>query len=344
MSAYARQTDAFDEEQPHFTARRFARPRVVLSQCLELEAVRHDGQRIADPFVRSLMEFVELVPVCPEVSIGLGVPRDTIRLVDDEGSLRLMQPSTGADLTGPMSRFARHFVDGLEGIDGFILKSGSPSCGTRQVKVYGGIEKAPGVGRDAGLFAQAVLERFGDLAVEDEGRLRNYPIRHHFLTQLFSFAEVRQIGEAPTAAKLVDFQRRYKHLLLVYDEPRMRELGRVVAGAGRAPQESIQERFAAYAQIFRRALAEQPERRTNSNALQHMFGHFSDQLNERERDEFLHMVDEFRAQQLPLHALVSVLRSWCARFGDDYLADQTFLEPYPRELVMQRDSGKGVEF
>lgn len=325
----------------HYTDREFPRPRVVLSKCLELEPVRYNGQRIPDQFVRQLMDWVELVPVCPEVGIGLGVPRDTIRMVDRDGETRLMQPSTEEDLTEQMRKFTADFLDSLGPVDGFVLKNGSPTCGTSNVKVYGAMENAPGVRKEPGMFAAEVLEEFGHLAVEDEGRLRNYPIRHHFLTQLFAFTELRELGDSPTMAKLVDFQRRYKHLLYLYDEPRQRTLGRVVANHEGLAVDEVWER---YAEVFREALSDSPSRKAHINALTHMYGHFKDKLPQAERKEFLRMLDEFRNHHLTLNAPISIIRSWCARHEYDYLADQAYLEPYPRELVQMRDSGKGLDF
>ena len=323
-----------------YTSRSFPRPRIVLSQCLELEACRHDGQRIRNSFVAQLMDFVDLIPICPEVEIGLGTPRPTIRMVARGDETTLIQPSTGRDLTEKMERFSRNFLDKLGPVDGFVLKSGSPSCGTANVSVYQKAERSPAVRREPGIFARHVLERFDDLAIEDEGRLRNFYIRHHFLTRLFSLTELRELGDDLTMAGLVEFHRRYKHLLLLYDEPGLRQLGPIVANAeGRAPQEV----FDRYALRFRRALAEPPEREAHTNVLHHIYGHFKRRLDDRERHEFLAMVEEMRHHHLTLSALLSVIRTWSARFDYAYMADQSYLEPYPRQLLLMRDSGKGID-
>ncbi len=322
--------------------RRFSTPKVVASACLELEKCRHDGQRIADSFIRRLYEHVQLVPICPEFAIGLGIPRETIRLIDDEdGRTRLFQPATGRDLTDAMRSFARAFLEELGPVDGFVLKSGSPSCGTGQVKVYAAPKNAPGVRKEPGMFAREVLERFEGLAIEDEGRLRNYPIRHHFLTRLFAFAELRELSEDPSIGALIDFHRRYKHLLLVHNETKMRVLGRLVANEARLDPSRL---AAEYTSQFHQALAKMPRRQVHINALTHMYGHFKEKLSEVERDEFFDMLEEYRHHHLPLNALLAVVRAWCARFENSYLADQAYLEPYPRELIAMRDSGKGLDF
>ena len=326
---------------PGYTGRVFERPRVVMSQCLELEACRYDGQRIRNSFIRQLMDHIEILPVCPEVEIGLGVPRDTIRLVANGDKTLLIQPSTEKDLTEEMERFSRGYIDKLGKVDGFILKSGSPTCGTSQVKVYAKAEKSQSVRREAGLFAREILEKFDDLSVEDEGRLRNFDIRHHFLTRLFSLADLRALGEKPTIFGIAEFQRRYKHLLYVYDETGMRELGRIAANR---EDLEIEEVYELYSARLRKALAREPKRNTHVNALTHIYGHFKNQLPDAEKSEFFAMVDEMLAHHLPLTALLVIIRSWCARFENEYFADQAYLEPYPRALIQMRDSGKGLEF
>ncbi len=323
------------------TGHRFATPKVVLSQCLELEACRHDGQRIRNSFVAHLLDFVDIIPVCPEVEIGLGTPRETIRLVDSDGSTRLIQPATDRDLTDAMHRFARDFLDRLGAVDGFVLKSGSPSCGTKSVKVYQKAERSPSVRTESGLFAHHVLDAFPSLAVEDEGRLRNFYIRHHFLTRLFTLAELRLLSDEPSMAGLIDFQRRHKHLLLLYDEPGLRQLGRIVANADGLSTDEVFER---YRERFITALAKEPRRQAHTNVLHHLYGHFKDRISDAERREFLQMVEEVRHHHLTLNAPLSIIRSWCARFDYDYLVDQSYLAPYPRGLFLMRDSGKGFDF
>lgn len=188
------------------TATRHPRPRLVVSRCLELAACRYDGAVIEVPLVRRLAPFVELVPVCPEVEIGLGVPRDPVRLVTLPAGPerpRMVQPTTGRDLTGAMAAFSRAFLERVGPVDGFLLKSRSPSCGVEDTKLFEGIDDETPRGRGAGLFARAVLERFGHLPVVDEECLAAPGARHRFLAELFSHArrrEAREAGSAPPPA------------------------------------------------------------------------------------------------------------------------------------------------
>lgn len=180
------------------TPPRHPRPRLVVSRCLELAACRYDGAVIHAPLVRRLAPFLELVPVCPEVEIGLGVPRDPVRLVTPPAAPdrpRMVQPATGRDLTGAMTAFSRAFLERVGPVDGFLLKSRSPSCGVEDTKLYAGPGEETPVGLGAGLFARAVLERFGHLPVADEERLADPEARHRFLAELFARARRREAGE-----------------------------------------------------------------------------------------------------------------------------------------------------
>ena len=172
------------------------KPIVVLSRCLDLEPVRYDGQVIPYEFVRELEPHVTFVPVCPELESGLGVPRDPIRIVNACGEARLLQPESGRDVTERMTGFIESFLGGLGAVDGFILKSRSPSCGLTDVKIFQGPEPLALAELGAGFFGGAVLERYPDLAIEDEDRLLDSTIRERFLTKLFTLARLRQLKES----------------------------------------------------------------------------------------------------------------------------------------------------
>ncbi|MGD8718951.1 MAG: DUF523 and DUF1722 domain-containing protein [Candidatus Zixiibacteriota bacterium] len=320
--------------------REFAKPTVVVSRCLGFDAVRYDGSIVNDEFVAALKPHVKFIPVCPEVEIGLGVPRETVRVVEAGGKRRLVQPATGADLTAKMETFAASFLDVLGPVDGFILKSRSPSSGIKDVKIYPAAEGAAPSGKGAGFFGGAALERFGRLAFEDEGRLKNARLREHFLTKLFALASFRELREKGKAKDVVAFHAANKFLLMAYNQTRMRELGRVVAAAGRGP---LSETLAAYEDGFTAALARPPRYQSNVNVLTHGLGYFKDKLGREEKAFFLDALERFRAKRVPLSVPLNVLRGYVVRFGEGYLENQTFFSPYPEDLTSLADSGKGRE-
>ena len=316
----------------------FPRPAIVVSKCIEFDACRYNGAMIPSDVVKLLKGHVDFLPVCPEVEIGLGVPREPIRIVRDDGREILWQPATDRDLTGAMAEFAESFLSGLGKIDGFILKFRSPSCGIKEVKIYGGRGKGPASGKGAGFFGRAVLEKFGGLAVEDEGRLRNYGIREHFLTKVFTLARFRETRAARSMGALVSFQAENKLLFMAYNQRAMRAMGRVVANPG---HRRVDEVLADYGTLLGEALARAPRRNSAINVLQHAMGYFSDELAPREKQFFLDSLRKYREMRVPLSVPVGIVSSWLARFDREYLSAQTFFRPYPEDLVEVTDSGKG---
>ena len=316
----------------------YARPKVVVSRCLGFADCRWNGETINDAFVTKLAQFVEYTPVCPEMEIGLGVPRDPIRLVDSPQGVRLVQPAGGRDVTREMDEFCASFLGGLKEVDGFVLKGRSPSCGPVDVRIYTGPEKGASARRGAGFFGRAVQDAFPQTAVEHEGRVHNFQIREHFLTKLFTLASFRSLGPAPKAKALHQFQARNKLLFMAYNQTELRKLGRVIANLERKPDAEV---YAEYREGLLRLLKKGPNYTSNINVLMHAMGYFKKDLNTLEKAQFLDSLERYRAGKLPLSALLTLLSSWVARFEEPYLAQQTFFAPYPLELVEITDSGKG---
>ena len=175
--------------------RHFAVPIVVVSKCLGFAACRYDGDVVRDGFVQRLGTYCRLLPVCPEVEIGLGTPRPPIRIVD-RGTRRLIQPSSGRDLTALMEGFADEFLESLDAVDGFILKSSSPSGGIGDTKIFPDVETEAHTALGDGVFAAAVKARHAGAAIEDEARLADLDIRRRFLTLLFARAARRETGDS----------------------------------------------------------------------------------------------------------------------------------------------------
>jgi uncharacterized protein YbgA (DUF1722 family)/uncharacterized protein YbbK (DUF523 family) len=316
----------------------FEKPRIVVSKCIEFEHCRWNGLIIASDVVKLMKPHVELVPVCPEVEIGLGVPREPVRVVaGEDGSARLYQPATDTDWTAEMEGFAHRFLDGLPEVEGFLLKSRSPSCGIKEVKVYPNTPQGMPRKTGSGLFALAVAERFPDTPQEDEGRLTNFRLRETYLTQVFTLREWRDLAAVGTMGALVRFHTRHKLLLMAYNEVAMRDLGRIVANHGGRPEEEV---YAAYRAGLSGALARPAGHGPAINVLQHALGYFDD-LTSAEKRFFLQSLEDFRAGRTPLSVPTSIVRSWIVRFGQEYLAGQSFFQPYPEDLVQISDSGKG---
>lgn len=316
----------------------FPRPRVLASRCLGFDRCRYNGEMIDDEFVARLGKWADYVTVCPEVEMGLGVPRQPVRLVEAQGKLRLVQPATGRDLTGDMAGFIRGFTAGLTGVDGMLFKSRSPSCGPLDVRIYAEGKPGSPSRRGRGIFAAAMMERFPLLAVEHEGRVLSFHLREHFLTKLFAFARLREMAVRPRARALVEFQAANKLLLMAYNQTAMRQMGRLVsAQAGQDPGEA----HARYAALLGQALARPPRGPAVINALMHALGYFKKALGPKEKAYFLDLLEQYRAGRAPLLLLQGLLTAWSLQFEVVYLQGQSFFQPYPRELFDLADSGKG---
>lgn len=319
----------------------FPRPIIVISKCLGFDRCRYDGQMIETKFVPKLQEYVEFQPVCPEVEIGLGVPRAPIRIIETDGRRLLYQPATGKDFSAPMNAFVTRFLDGLGEVDGFLLKNRSPSCGQGDVKIYTGLDSSSRTVRGSGFFGDAILTRFPDAPVEDEGRLNNFSIREHFLIRLFTLARFREVRRSQSIRELIDFHTVNKLLLMGYNQAQMRLMGKIVANHAQTDVASVMAEYAAHLNI---ALAKPPKAGAMINVLMHALGGFSEVLTSDEKQFFLNSLEEYRDERIPLSVPLYTLRAWSLRHENQYLLQQTFLRPYPEKLMEITDSGKGRDW
>lgn len=327
--------------------REFVRPRVVVIKCLEFDHCRYNGDMIRSPIVAKLKEYVDFLPVCAEVEIGLGIPRKPVRIVFEKGEHRLMQPATGRDVTENMKTFCTYFLDSVGEIDGFILKFRSPSCGIEDVKVYPAAGNLGAIEKTSGFFGGAVMKRYPFLPIEDEGRLRNARIKEHFLTKLFTLASFRKIKPEGSMKYLIKFHTENKYLLMAYNQTELHKLGAIVANKENKPFKELISEY----EMHLYSVSSRPPKYTSSiNVLMHALGHFSDQLSSREKTLFFDWIQKYREGKTSLCPAINTIRSWIVRFEDQYLLNQTFFEPYPEGLLevdpieshLREDLWKGI--
>ncbi|HEX8908210.1 MAG TPA: DUF523 and DUF1722 domain-containing protein [Anaeromyxobacteraceae bacterium] len=307
--------------------------RLGVSSCLLGERVRYDGGHKKDDFLTGLLaRFVELVPVCPEVELGLGTPREPIRLQRDGDLVRLVAPKSGKDHTEPMRRFAERRVRALARLDlcGYVLKKDSPSCGMERVRVWGG--RMPS--RDGrGAFAAVLMAELPLLPVEEEGRLRDPGLRESFVERVFAYRRLKDLFQGRwTVGGLVSFHAAEKLLVLAHEPAAYQRLGRLVAGAKGAPRAEIAR---AYAEVFMSALARPATRGRHVNVLQHMAGYLKDLASADERQELAEAIEDYRRGLVPLVVPVTLVKHHVRRHGIAYLAGQRYLEPHPKELMLR---------
>lgn len=308
--------------------------RIGISACLLGQEVRYNGGHKRDDFlVDTFGQFVEWVPVCPEVELGMGTPRPPIRLEKLNGGVRLRMPSTGQDLTEPMRDFSRQRVEALASLelDGYVLKKDSPSCGLERVKIYHGAGAPMKDGR--GLFAQALVARLPHLPVEEEGRLNDPLLRENFITRVFVHHRWQE-GERGgwTRASLMRFHERHKFLLMARNQSAMRRLGKLLGESGKA--DSVPDLAESYLAGLTETLSRPASRRGHANVLHHLLGFVSDGLDRQDRAELVETIERYRQGLVPLVVPLTLVRHHVRRQGVDYLRDQVYLEPHPHELML----------
>jgi uncharacterized protein YbgA (DUF1722 family)/uncharacterized protein YbbK (DUF523 family) len=310
---------------------KFPKPVIFISRCLGFEKCRYDGDVINSEVVNSIAKHANVKNTCPEKEIGLGIPRDPIRIADDNGELRLFQPATGADVTKKMQSFSKKYLSNIGEVDGFILKYKSPSCGMKNVKIYLGMNSQRSR-RGEGFFGSAVEKMYPGIPAEDEGRLRNISIFEHFLNRVYSIAELRELSKKKNPAKLIDFHTRNKFLLMVYSQEGMRRLGRIAADF-----KEMEDPISEYRSELLKTLSRYPRSTSFINAIMHGFGRISDKLSKKDRQFFLNSIEEYRDERIPLSALIFSLRSWAVHYDDEYLLNQTLFARFPPELIKSGD-------
>ncbi|MET8157737.1 DUF523 and DUF1722 domain-containing protein [Sphaerisporangium sp. NPDC005289] len=316
-----------DNANPPVNAERRPRPRIAVSSCLLGEPVRFNGGHSRDRFVSgALAPWVDWIPICPEIEIGLGAPRETLRLEAAPGGTRLMTRASRRDLTEPMTALAKARAAALR-VDGYVFKAKSPTCGLHGVPVHGSGR------RGRGLYAEAMIAAHPLLPVEDEGRLHDDVLREAFVERIFAHARLRALLEGQwRAGDLVAFHSRHKMQILAHDPAEYRRMGRLVAEAGTNAPERL---ASAYGRAFRVALATRASVGRNVNVLQHCLGMVSDDLDGARRADLVEVIDAYRAHRVALSVPLALLRHHVKGTGMAYLAEQTYFSLYPDELGLR---------
>jgi uncharacterized protein YbgA (DUF1722 family)/uncharacterized protein YbbK (DUF523 family) len=312
------------------------KPILGVSACLLGQPVRFDGgHKKARYITETLSEYFELLPVCPEVEAGLGVPRPTIQLRQnpENGEVRLINPRLAdADITDSMRSHCKRKVEGMANLAGYILKKGSPTCGMERVPVIvddNGYRRHEGVG----IFAQELISRWPLLPVEEEGRLNDSQIRENFFERVYALQNWRSIENPETNVKgFIEFHASYKLLIMSRGSHYYQELGRMVAGT---TKNSLVETREAYIRQFMEIMSIRPSRNRQVNVLQHLLGYFKRDLDSSDKQELLALFDSYRRQEIPLITPVTLLRHHLRRLPNPYLEMQRYLAPCPEQLALR---------
>ncbi|MDI6845549.1 MAG: DUF523 and DUF1722 domain-containing protein [Candidatus Saccharicenans sp.] len=296
------------------------KPTVVISACLNGYFNRYNGGTVSDDQVNALKPRFELVNVCPEVEIGLGIPRKTLSLFRIGNRIQAIQKETGLDLTEKLAEFSEKKISTLPDVDGFILKARSPSCGVKSAKVFGNLEGTSILGKDDGIFAATARKLRPHLPLIDEGRLNNRGLRWEFLARVYLHFYFRKSSQ--DIKSLIDFHSKAKYLFMSICQKDLKTLGQILAAHRKG---NFEETLSAYRQTFYRLLS-RPIRKSNLiNALSHMFSYASPQLTPAERKHFIKLLDQYRSGETDFVTIIEFLRAYGYRFNLPYLLDQYLL-------------------
>lgn len=305
-----------------------------VSQCLLGEQVRFDGGHKRNRYLTDVLsEYIEFRPVCPEVAIGLGIPRKPIRLViiGDETRVRGVQ-NPELDVTDALVEQAEFAAEQMPDICGYVFMQNSPSCGVFGMKRYRD-NGYTADGRGRGAYAQRFMELMPLLPVEEAGRLNDAGLRDNFLARVFAYHDFKaNVAPAPTAKKLIDFYSRYKYQVMAHHVPSYFTIGRYLSNlSGRDIQTSSDVFF----RLFMEALAHHASRKGNTNAIMHLRGYLKEHLSTQDKQELSQLIDSYKAGMVPLVVPLTLLKHHLLKLDNPYLKSQTFWSPHPERLGLR---------
>jgi len=306
---------------------------VGISSCLLGENVRYNGGHTQSKFcLNHLAKVFSFEAFCPEVAIGLGIPREPIRMVGSIEAPRVVGTVTETlDVTDDLVAYGEKIGRYSKALSGYILMKNSPSCGLYSAKIYNGKNNFPG--KHAGVFARALRDGNPLLPLEEEGRLNDPRLRENFIARVFALHDWRQqVGGAPTARKLVEFHSRYKYLVMAHGQKPYKLLGQMVARAGLEDIEVLAEN---YIREFMAAISKLASRKGHANTLYHMLGYLREEVPGTARQELAVTIEDYREGLVNLAVPVTMLKHYLKLYGSDYIKSQAYLEPYAHDLGLR---------
>ncbi|NVJ92659.1 MAG: DUF1722 domain-containing protein [Methylocystaceae bacterium] len=309
--------------------------KIGVSACLMGQEVRFNGGHCQNYFLRdTVSQYADFVPTCPETAIGMGIPREAVRLEYDENeNVRMRAPKSDTDFTEAMTNHAKNWCDQLTALDldGFVFKKNSPSCGVFRVKIYK--NDHPAERRGTGLFAKAIMDKYPELPVEEDGRLSDPVLRENFMIRVFAFRRVKDLFAKGWSRKdIIEFHSREKILLMAHSPKIYKVLGRIVGNIANYSREKFQF---VYIKTFMTGMNTKSSKGRHHNALSHMAGYLKDHLTAAGRQELNDTITSYRKGVVPLIVPVTLMGHMLRRFNETYLLQQTYLSPHPYEMALR---------
>lgn len=308
--------------------------KIGISACLTGQKVRFDSQHKRSDFcMDELAKHVEYVPFCPEVAIGMPIPRPTIRQVKVGEVIKVCRPDGSGDVGDALYEYGKAVSERyLSELSGYVFCAKSPSCGMERVKVYN--ETATWTTHDGvGVYAKAIMEADPLLPCEENGRLNDAHLRENFVMRVFVYNEWKSLVSAGlTLHKLTTFHAKHKYLLMSHKYQAYKELGKLLGNAGGQDIELIAKE---YISGLMTALSKPASRKSQTNTLMHLQGYFKKHLSKVEKQELCDAIEQYRQGHLPLYVPLTLLSHHTRVHELDYLKEQVYFNPYPNELRLR---------
>ncbi|RVU86425.1 DUF1722 domain-containing protein [Leucothrix sargassi] len=305
--------------------------KVGISSCLLGEKVRFDTGHKRNAYVTDVLQnYFDFVPFCPEVSIGLSIPREPIRLVLEDEKVRCVgTKNSELEFTDQLAEIAEKQKPIHEQLCGYILKKDSPSCGMERVKLYkNGMPTKVGVG----IFAQRLMENFPSLPVEEEGRLGDMRLRENFIQRVFVYARWKALFHEPlTITALQTFHAQHKYILMSHDQEQTRALGKLLASHDHQAVEVLAERYVSQLMNTLKTIATP---KTHANTLHHIQGYLKRDLVADDKAELTEVIDNYRNGLLPLVVPITLLKHHFRKHPNEHITNSYYMDPHPGELML----------
>lgn len=307
---------------------------IGISACLLGEAVRYDGGHKRNPFiVEQLSKYFTFKAICPEMEIGLGVPRPPIRLVGTPDTYRALGvDNPQLDVTGQLKQVTHKQVQNLGEISGYILKKDSPSCGMERVKIYppnGG----PGLRRGTGVYTRSLIQQFPLLPLEEEGRLNDAILCENFINRIYIYHHWQQLyRDGLTPAKLIAFHAIHKYLVMAHSQAAYKRMGQLLSNL---KGEKINQIAECYFTELMTACKRPINRKRHVNVLQHIMGYLKKSISAQDKTELADCIEAYRLGETPLVVPITLLKHYFRVHPDDYILKQVYLQPHPDTLGLR---------
>jgi len=306
--------------------------KIGISACLIGQKVRFDASNKPSRFcIDELGDHVEYESFCPEVAIGLPIPRPTIRQIKKDDVITVARPDGSGDVTEALQAYGKKVAEMTKHLSGYVFCAKSPSCGMERVKIYS--EDGNSLASDGiGAFAKEIMEANPLLPCEENGRLNDMHIRENFVARIYAYKHWQMVSESGlTKHKLTTFHSHYKYTVMSHNLVAYKKLGQLLADVDMP----LAEKADKYILGLMNALKIPATRKNHVNTLTHIQGYFSKHLVAAQRKELCEQIDGYRLGLLPLIAPLTLINHYLREYPKDYLKGQSYLQPYPEQLRLR---------